>query len=250
MNKRDFQRILRIDEEIHLLTINYESMRQSELLNGKTTLLLSRGIKHRLDTMVRARIALAKSMAVAPTRSKVFNDELAERKRRLDDAHAELPILAQTLLGAIAEFRADNNPQTKLAMKEAEFEVRRQKSRIAAYERSYVAFSKREKTLPIRLSRSILPKGYKPEEDAAAIYGNMPIDNTIAAAVTQPRRVEDTTLGQTEAFKDNRKAVNNASLDLLSRPPETLPMLGGWGGDTDTNPIIEPQRKRFTIDFE
>src|ERR1700684_3796797 len=140
MNRRDLQRLIKIDEEIFKLNLDYERMKQHEILAGKTHLLLSRGIKYRIDCSMRARKILAKAMATAPSMRTVHKHELAERKRRLDDAIAELPALEQVLAGAAATLVNNNSADAKIAFKEAEFEVRRQKSRIAAYERSWKTY--------------------------------------------------------------------------------------------------------------
>jgi hypothetical protein len=218
MNKRDMQRLTKIDEEIHSLQISYERQRQHEILAGTTHLLLSRGIKYRLDRTIKARKLLAKAVAGNPSRKTVFYAELQERKLRLDAAIAELPELLQLQEGAAANLVLDKSPANIVAFKDAEFEVRRQKARITAYERSYTTYSKRGDNIPEKQTRSVLPKEYKASKDVYAIYGQLPIDSTIANAVTQPTRIEDTAFGQSEAYLDERKAVSVVPAGLLDAP--------------------------------
>jgi hypothetical protein len=215
MTMRELQRLCKIDEEIVSLRISFERERQHELLTGKRTLLLSKGLKAQIDRAMKSRKVLADAIKTKPTQKAVFALKLAERKAKLDDAIAELPSLEQHKAQCAAALVVDNNPDTKLAFKEAEYEVMRQKSRIGALEYSYTAFSKKSEYIPERQTRNKLPADYSAKADLGMLEEEQAPQSEFNI---RPTRIEDTAFGQSEAYLDERKAVSIVPAGLLDAP--------------------------------
>lgn len=209
------------------MRIAYERERQHELLINKHTLLLSRGIKYKLDACMKARTSLARLVKNAPTARKTHLEELSNRKLKVEDAVEELKELEKHLYGCAADVIRQNDQENQLRYKEAEYEVRRQKIRIAAFERSVISYAKRGEVIPQRMTRARVEADKEFGKNLDNIYEDAAKALEKEEDKHAPKRLEDTAVGRSAEFNRDRLKENDFGKMLG----------GGWG---DPNSGYEP----------
>jgi hypothetical protein len=212
---RDMQRLMQLDAKILDLEYLYtrELMREQEL--GKTTLLMSRVFKNRIVLIQRARTKLAQAMQNNPNRRKTYQMELTIRKDELDEAREELDKLEKQIGALGLQGGLSGSEYEASEMRRLSREIPVQKRRIASKLRAYENWAKKDSMVPVRQTRSRIPKGYDAEEDAKAIHGDMPYDPEILKGINKTLTPKDI-LGKNPNWD---KPENNATLDLLSSQP-------------------------------
>lgn len=213
---RDQQRLFKIDAEIIDLRYLYEREKMREIEIGKSTLLMSRVFRNRLDAAVRVRTKLAKAMKDNPTQRKTYEIELQRRLEARETAYDEM----NRLSGQLRELTntltmLPNDAYTLSEFNRLAHEVPIQKRRIAACERSYNSWA--GKTAPKATMPQLdnkLPKNYDVQEDITKLYGTMPMDQEIVDAINKNKTPEDI-LGSNPNW--SKKIENNASSDLLAQ---------------------------------
>lgn len=227
---RDQQRLFKIDAEIIDLRYLYEREKMREIELGKTTLLMSRAFKNRLEVAVRVRTKLAKAMQDNPSQRKTYEIELQRRLEARENAYADmqkLELQVQELGLALLINPADEYKREELRF--AMHEIPIQKRRIKACERSYMHWAGKEESVKVSKIENKLPRGYSAKEDITKLYGTMPQNQEIVDAVRKNLTPQDV-LGNDPNWAP-QQAVNDASLDLLSQfsgdkqmemPPEEI----------------------------
>lgn len=211
---RDMQRIMKIDAEILEMQYLYVRELERERELNKHTLLLSRGFKNRIDVMRRSRNHLMKLMKDKPSQTKTYNLELTKRKEELEDAYTDMRGLEKDLKNKSIELLVHYSDEKAAEFRDVSSEIKKQRTRISNKERALENWAKKSELVPERQTRNRLPKEYDVNKDIDAIYGQLPIDATIEQAAKNYQNP----LEHTEGW--NRKVVNNASIDLLTRPEE------------------------------
>ena len=176
---RDEQRLIAMDVEIRNMRYLFEREYAEEQAAGKKNLLLSRGIKYRINNMVRARNALARSMSNTLASRETYSLELAKRKEAVREEERILKALLQRTTEAANAMLVINTEEAKNAYKWLSNEVPIQKSRVASKERALTNWLLRGQEKTLMMSRNKLPRLYRAVKDADAIYGNLPgVDTT------------------------------------------------------------------------
>jgi len=209
-----------MDSQIVELRYLYERERMREIELGKTTLLLSRGFKNRIDTLVVARNRLAKAIKDHPTQRAAYSYELAVRKEKLDNAEAELDKLKLEVTQMGVSMALCSTEDTRFRFRELCKELDTQKRRARAFERGYLNWLSKRDLIPARRAYNMLPKDYNEEEDAQAIYGQLPVDEEIKEAI----KFEDTALVRSASWtepKDSTTKIDFALLNASHSTPDT-----------------------------
>lgn len=195
-----------MDAEILDLRYLYEREKMREIDLGKTTLLMSRAFRNRIDVLVRARNRLAEVVKTKPTQKRTYQIVLNQKKDDLDDAVLNLEQIDRELKNiATAMLVAPTDEQLQYRFKELSHNLTAQKRRVSAKERAYVDWCKKSEFVPNAITRLKMPADYNPETDAQEI-------------VRTDLTVEDI-LGRNENWNTSMKdAVNKTSIDMISNP--------------------------------
>lgn len=195
---RDQQRLMKIDGEIMELKYLYEREVAEEIRTDKSMFLCSRGIRHRLDKMIKARNLLCANMKGAMNSSHTFTLELAVRKeavRETEDDLARLHVeindaatlLATLKLGGTDSKHADNAAfHYKSLCRELPVAERRVRDK----ERAVNNWLERGKDKCQKMSDAKLGKFYDVQKDVDALYGHLPendVKDVLEAINSRPK---------------------------------------------------------------
>lgn len=214
---RDQQRIVKMDVAIMELRYLYERELQHEIMVDKHQLLMSRGIKYRIDKLVSARAQLQSSMKSRMTKSNTYAVELAQRKEAVDNAQKQVDEIISKLASKLHELQQ----MEAVGVKPTEAQVYEYKYLIRDLPKARMTLVNKERALTnwlvdgqihaLRMSKDKLPKQYNPEEDAVAFYGPAPDDEIAQAALAH------SSFDITQVPDYNKKPENSATLELLEQ---------------------------------
>lgn len=177
---------MKMDGEILELKYLYERELKEEIMQEKSMFLCSRGIKHRLDKVIKARNLLCANMKNAMNSTHTFTLELAMRKDAVRKAEEALKYLhkdindAATLLATLQLGGSDS-----ALAENASFHYKRlcrelpiAERRIRDKERAVNNWLERGKEKCQKMSNDKLGKFYDVQKDVDALYGQLPASDT------------------------------------------------------------------------
>lgn len=230
---REMQKLMQLDREILDLRYLYERERIREIDIGKNNILMSRHIKTKLDRLVHARNNYARIVEMKPSRRNTYKIELAVRRAKLTDAIEELNRLTEQYraLGAILLVQPDEYKIREF--KDLGKEIVTQKRRVGASQKAFDNWvAKDQLATPI----NDLPMNYNAEKDF--ISYDEPLDKVSEQEIKpEYQRTAADILGKDPNWLPE-KAVNNATLELLSNPPTEKNLL------FDNSDIMGPNSKK------
>lgn len=213
----DQKRLIKLDEQIIDLEYLFtrELMREEEL--NKHTLLLSRGLKHRIDKLRSARAMLRKKISKAPTYSASYHAVLAERKEELRVHEDELSRLKKDYETAMARMLFDKSEENATEVIELSRAIKSQKTRTLNKERAVQNWMRRITVVKIPESREMRTTNI--EQDLKRLgYNPEPIKvEQFAINVTPKQQTPEDILGSNPNW-NLCPAVNSASLELITQP--------------------------------
>lgn len=208
-------RLMKLDAEILDLRYLYERERMREIDMGKRTLLLSHAFKNRLDAAIRARNRFAGAMKIKLTQRTSFAIVSVQKKEEYENAVKELEILNSNMRNIAAGLLINpGNPDEEFKFKEICHEISIQKRRVVMRERSYMNWLKKDQYLPIHKYKIPEVEEENIDTEKELVENELLTENHNYAS---QKTVEDI-LGNDPNW--TRKAENNATIDLLTRPEE------------------------------
>lgn len=215
---RDQQRLVNMDTYIQELNYLYERELQHELDVNKRNLLLSKGIKYRLEKARRARKLLNDSISNKLTRKNTFAIELAQRKLDVEEAEIELATLSRDMVTKLGELMALKALNIDCSGIECEYnqlirEIPRQKTRIRNKERALQNWLLGGEKHAIKYSGNRLPRDYEPEKDIDALFDLLPVD---------PIRDQVLAFDIRNSPNFHEKPVTNITIDMITRRAEDV----------------------------
>lgn len=217
---RDQQRIIKMDTEIMELRMLYEREIQHEIMTEKHTLLLSRGIKNRIDKLVRARSVLNNAAKERTSKGASFAIEMAQRREAVENAKKDYDYTVNSLAAKIDELKQlvalkiEPSEELNYQVKYLTREIPKSATVLRNKERALQNWVINGEVHALRNSKDKLPKNYSPVEDADRIYGQLP-DNIVTRTVLG---VLDGTYEAPE--KDLYKLNTKVDISMFTRPEE------------------------------
>lgn len=217
---RDQQRIIKMDTEIMELRMLYEREVQHEIMTEKHTLLLSRGIKNRIDKLTRARNLLNNAAKERVSKGASFAIEMVQRKEAVANAQADYDYTVSSLAAKLEELKQlsllniEPSEELDYQVKYLTREIPKSATVLRNKERALQNWVINGEVHALRKSRDKLPRGYSPEEDADKIHGQLPdniVTQTVLGVINGTYKAPEE-----ELYKLNTKV----DLSMFTRPEE------------------------------
>jgi len=216
------RKIAELDAQILTSRLLLEYQLDKEEREGKHTLLVSRGMKYRIENLERKRNALQRIVQSAPSRNMTYKMELAQRERNLEIEQKRLAELQEELAARLASVPAlgslvDVSRMVEtVSMKLLLSEIKGQKQRVRNKERALANWAEKESVLVVNTGegrgRPRSQKEYREEkkeipEESVQFYMD----------IKPKKRVEDI-LGSSPNW--NMKVETPSFVDLLATSPK------------------------------